>query len=336
MSCLWNFILLLTIILSTTVCAVAEVPSPVARHSGGNLVTVTLTIDVVNGTASGSAVAGDKAFITIFHGNEQTGTMEAIVDSAGMAVFKDIHGDSHYQIVPRVQHDNITFGGAAVRLDTAEKDIRCSVEVYDVSLDSSVITVGTHHLILNVTGESLVVTEFMQLINPTDKAVSSSNVDADSKPKVITVSLPSGFKELKFLQYFVKSAMVETEDSFYDTMSIPPGSFDAMFTYKLDLINPVMDIQKVISMATEEFTVFSQLESKALHGAGESAGDYIIPDGSKVVYYAPCSYKAGDDVLLQITENKLSQSDKPIAIIVAGIFVLALVLLFAIKKLSKR
>jgi len=323
-------LILLTLITANTAFVLAE---DTHQHQEHKIVTV--TVKVVNGTASGTSVVGDKAFITIYHGDQLIETKEADVDSAGNALFSDVPGGGHYSIIPRSKHSNMMFAGPSVNLGIAEKNINASVEVYDVGKDNSVISIGTHHLIMKIVDQSLVITEFIQLVNATDKAISSADLDQDSKPKVINIKLPSGFKDLKSAQYFVENAIVVTEDGFYDTMAIPPGSFDAMFTYKIDLVGPVMDIKKDITMQTNDLMVFSQLPDGMLMGIGQSEGKFIMPDGSEANYYPSASFNTGEKLVFQIAGIETDRSAMVMMIIVTVIFVI-FVLIIAKKLLSKK
>jgi len=318
---------------TANVFAAKKLPPTSDEPSPHSHPTITFTMKVVNATVSGSPVEGDKAFVAIYHGNKQTAVMVALVDSSGMAVFKDIPGGGHFQAVPRAEHSEMMFGGQPVSLESPNNEVSCTVEVYDVGFDNSVIAVGTHHLTVKSVGQSLMVTEFMQLLNTTDKAVSSNNMNKNDKPKVIEISLPKGFSDLKFSQYFDKNAVVVTEDGFHDTMAIPPGSHEASFAYKIDMDRLVMNVQKKFSLPTKDFMVFSQLEQMTQEGLGQPQGTFNMPDGTEAKYYASTSYKAGDELVFQIKSIK---ADKPYNKIVISIAIGALIifLVLIIKKLA--
>ncbi len=317
-----NIVLLLSICFVPTVFAVAEVPGTIAPHSCDSDKNVTLTVEVVNATASGVSVEGDVVFLAVYHGQQQVSAKEVFVDSAGLAVFKNVSGGKHFHAVMRARHSDMMFSGQSIRLDCPGDDAYGKVEVYDVGLDNSVITVGTHHLSLKIEGQSLVVTEFMQLINATDKAVSSSNTDKGGEPKVIEISLPAGFSDLKFSKYFVESAVVATDDGFYDTMAIPPGAYDASFSYKIDLQKSVLGLQKNISISTKEFTVFSMLDGPVLEGAGQAEGKFFMADGTEAQYYAASSYSAGDKVALQVTGIEAAGYGRMLLVVTVAVVVL--------------
>lgn len=320
-------ILLVVFVSGAAVFAGAEVSQPADRHSEDSHQTVTLNLKVVNGTGLGTAVEGDRAFIDIYSGDERVEAMESSVDSVGEAVFKDVPGGDDFMALPRVRHDNMMFSGLSVSLEPSDGKVHCSVEVYDVSEDNSVISAGTHHLTLKIVGRSLVVTEFMQLINSTDKAVSSTK-DAGKSPKVIDVSLPAGFKDLEFTDYFIESETFVTDEGFYDTMAIPPGSYNASFTYRLDLDGPVMDFQKIITMPTKEFMVFSELGDVKLQGLGEPEGKLNMPDGTEANYYPAVSYNAGDKLVFQLVGIEDVRSFRAMIIIVSAVLVFAVLFVF--------
>ena len=59
-------------------------------HSDHGHKMVDLIVKVVNATASGTAVEGDRVFITIYHGEQQMASIEAVVDSAGTTVVGNV------------------------------------------------------------------------------------------------------------------------------------------------------------------------------------------------------------------------------------------------------
>lgn len=323
-----NFILLLVFVFASVVFAVEDVSHPVQDHTDA-AGEITLTVKVVNATASGTTVEGDKAFVEIYHHGKKFFDAETEVDAAGLAVFKNVIGGTHFQAVVRVKHNDVMFGRRPVSLDSSGDDVNYKVEVYDVSFDNSVLRVGSHDINIKIAGNSLLVTEYMQLVNPTYKAV-ASNAGESGKPRIIEISLPTGFSELKCIEYFAESAIVVTEGGFYDIMAIPPGMHNAAFSYKVDLGDRAFwDFQKKITMPTNDLQVFSQLGRGVLEGLGRAVGRSNGPDGTEAQKYAASSYKAGDKLAFQISTMEESHSDWTTEIVIACVFVL-LFIVFAI------
>jgi hypothetical protein len=111
------------------------------------------------------------------------------------------------------------------------------------------------------------------------------------------------------------------EDSFYDTMAIPPGTYDAMFSYTLPIAEEEMQISKKISMPTGDVMVVSQLKAGQLTGLGVPAGEMTMEDGSPAEYFMLSKKTAGDQLDMTLAGLKMSSS-KTMVIIIAVVFLL--------------
>ena len=240
----------------------------------------TLTINVKNSTANGTATENDEVLVTIFEQGKLTQTLKGNIDSESKAVFEDVPTGNNVTALPRVQHQNMMFNGHPIALKTGQITFNGHVEVFEVSTDKSKLSVAVHHFIINFEADSLRIEEYMQLDNSSDMAITSKEKDANDKSRVIEVMLPEGFKNIACSRYFQENALVITKDGFYDTMAIPPGQYDADFSYSLEIDSETVDIVKNISLPTSEFMVFSLLDKGRLKGLGDSKGEVKLADGS--------------------------------------------------------
>ena len=134
--------------------------------------------------------------------------------------------------------------------------------------------------------------------------------------------LPVGFKDLTCSRYFQENALVITKDGFYDTMAIPPGQYDADFSYRLKIDSETIDIVKKISLPTSEFMVFSLLDKGQLQGLGNSGGEVNLADGSSAEYFSFPELKAAEQIKFQLTGFNVTKSNSNVVIILTVIFAL--------------
>jgi hypothetical protein len=247
--------------------------------------------------------------------------LEAVVDESGLAVFEYPLDERHLLAWPRVRHQDMMYSAPTVHLHASPDPIQIQVQVYDVSEDNSEITVGSHHLIIRQIPKNILVTEFMQLINGTDKAITSSQKDTLNRPKVVTFFLPQGYQKFNTLEYFLQSDLVMSENSFYDSLAIPPGTYNAKFSYTLPITTEEMQISKKISMPTGDVMVFSHLKAGQLTGLGDSAGQMAMEDGSSAEYFMLATKASGDQINMTITGLE-TDSSKSMIIIIAVVFLL--------------
>jgi len=281
-----------------------------------------LTIDVTNRTAKGTATVNDEVLVTIYEQGKPTKTLKGNIDSQGKAVFENVPTGNNITALPRVKHQNMMFNGHPIALKTGQTVFNSHVEVYEVSTDKSKLSVAVHHFIIKVEADSLRITEYMRLDNSSDMAITSAEKDENDKTKVIEVMLPVGFKDLTLSRYFQENALVITKDGFYDTMATPPGKYDAEFSYSLEIDSETIDIVKKISLPTSEFMVFSLLDKGRLKGFGDSGGEVNLADGSSAEYFRFQELKAAEHIKFQVVGFNVTKSNSNVVIILCVVFAL--------------
>ena len=290
-----------------------------------------LTIDVTNRTANGKATVNDEVSVSIYEQQKLIQTLRGNVDSEGKAVFENVTTGNNITALPRVKHQNMMFNGHLIALRTGQITFNGHVDVFEVSTDKSELSVTTHHFIIKLEADVLRIVEYMQLNNSSDMAITSDEKDDNDKDKVIEVFLPKGFKNLFCSRYFQQNALVITKDGFYDTMAIPPGQFDADFSYTLEIDSDTIDIVKKIGLPTSDFTVFSLLEKGSVKGLGDPEGQIKLTDGSLAEYYSFPPIKSGEQIKLQLSGFHVKQSNSTVLITLIVVF--ALMALLVIRRL---
>jgi len=285
-----------------------------------------LTINVINRTANGTATVNDEVFVIIFEQGKQNQTLKGNIDSEGKAVFKNVPTGDNTTALSRVKHQNMMFNGHPVALRTGQTAFQGHVEVFEVSTDKSYLSVNVHHFIIKAEADSLRITEYMQLENSSDMAITSEEKDTNDQNKVIEVMLPEGFKDLTCSRYFQENALIITKDGFYDTMAIPPGQFDTEFSYRLEIDSKTADIVKKISLPTSDFMVFSLLNKGQIKGLGDSGGEVKLADGSLAEYFGFPALKVGDEIKFQVVGLHTKKSNINVIIILSVVFALMAVL----------
>ncbi|NIP27704.1 MAG: hypothetical protein GWN67_24500 [Phycisphaerae bacterium] len=259
-----------------------------------------LVVEVTNATANGAAVAGDEVIVGIYEKSQMLHSLNGEVDADGKAVFEDVPVGDNIVALARAKHQDMMFSGRVVELKPTQDKHLAHVEVYDVSLDRSYLSVGAHHIMIKVRSEYLEISEYLQLINSSDMAVSSSQKDSQNKEVIVEIMLPEGFKNLKPTSYFIENALVVTEQGFYDTMAIPPGEFQANFTYTLDITSNTMDIVKGITLPTSNLIIFAELGQAELRGLGDTDNQVTNASGAPMKYYQLRELAPNEKVAFQI------------------------------------
>ncbi len=294
--------------------------SPLLSQTTDTQRQASLTIDVTNSTANGSATVNDEVLVTIYEQGKPTQTLKGSIDSEGKAVFENVPTGRNITALPRIKHQDMMFNGHPIALKAGQTVFNGHVEVYEVSTDKSKLSVAAHHFIIKVEADSLLITEYMRLVNSSDMAITSVEKDGNDKSNVIEVMLPVGFKDLTFSRYFQENALVITKNGFYDTMAIPPGQYDADFSYRLEIDSETIDIVKTISLPTSEFMVFSLLDKGQLQGLGDSGGEVNLADGSSAEYFSFPELKAAEQIQFQAVGFNVKKSNSSVLIMLCVVF----------------
>lgn len=297
-----------------------------------------LIVEVQNGTENGTAVTGDKVRVNIYHHDQLLRTLESNVGADGKAVFSDVPTEAHSIAIASVKHQEMMFNGRATRLLVGNDNINTTVMVFDVSSDSSKLSVLTHHFIIKVQNDALNITEYVQIENSSDMAITSADV-AGKHVYPLEMMLPKGFKDVKYLNYFKQNAIVETDQGFYDTMAIPPGQYHPAFSYSLDIDSESIDIVKKLSFSTSNFVIFAKIGQAKLIGLGDPTNKAAGAGGDPMNYYKLTNLSPEKTIEFQITGFNVSKFDQPewivSGLVFAGVFILVLFRLLQTKRTSK-
>ena len=120
-----------------------------------------LNVQVINATKDGTSVEGDEVTITVYGNQQPMFTLNGNVDPNGRVTFEDIPMGEGIVVMPRAKHQNMSFNGQALAMHSEHTDFNAKVNVYDVSFDNSIITVGTHHFILKAVHDSILIKEYI-------------------------------------------------------------------------------------------------------------------------------------------------------------------------------
>jgi len=317
----------------TTILAMLFVAGAVAGAEAETPAGTTLTVEVVHGTADGAPVAGDELVVQVYQPEQLVSSFETQIDANGIGVLEDVPTGQHMRAVARVKHQNMVFTSRPVALLPSLNAVSASVQVFDVSEDASQLSVGTHHVTIALSASALTCSEYMQLTNPSDKAIKGSERDARGRQIVVKVMLPEGFTELSATGYLEQGALVLTESGFYDILAVPPGQYDLTFSYKLPLDSKTQNIVKEITLPTEDLTVFWEGAPGKLEGLGEPEGRLVNAQGTSVQYFHQNGLKPGEKIAFRITGVEIDRSDTQTWLVLAVVFgAVLLVVIFRLRR----
>lgn len=264
----------------STVLFAAEKELPSAESAS------VLAIHIENGTAGGQVSEGTPLTVYFYRNSELIQQTSGLTDDEGNCTMENIPSGDDITAIAQARHSDMAFSSAPLLLPREQNRHALSFRVFDIAYDSSLIRVGTHHIIIKQEGDYIAVDEYVQLVNDSDRAVLSDRKDEQGRYKVVECALPDGFSELAFSSYFHADAIVQTAHGFYDTMAVPPGSYDAIFSYRLPLNPAAIEFRKTVAVQTGRMMLFVQNPGLTVTGLGGPVGSMNLSDGTAVDYYA--------------------------------------------------
>ncbi len=277
-------------------------------------------VEVKNHTANGAAVTGDEVVLEVYRSQEQIESLQAKAGADGKAVFEKVLTGPNMAAVATAKHQNMAFRSEPVVLNPATSEFSVGVQVFDVSTDNSKLSVGVHHIMVAVRGGALEFTEYMQLKNVSDMAITGAQRDDQNRPSVIEVKLPQGFQDLSASGYLEPEALVITPDGFYDTMAVPPGEHQVTFSYKVGIDRGTVKVAKEITLPTAELMLFWTHGQGRLEGLGEPTDRLASADGAPMEYYRRSALKPGDRIAFQLSGFNARKSDSSTWIVLGVVF----------------
>jgi hypothetical protein len=263
---------------------------------------VLIQVVVTNETGGGSPASDAEVALTIYQDSKPLDRRVGRSDAQGVCSFQEVPTGLGMAVVATAKNQDMMFSSRPMSLEHAhDTRYQLDISVYDVSTDTSALSVGTHHLVVRADPQGLFIDEYLQIINTSDKAVTSAEKTPDGRPTVLKVYLPAGYKDITFSKYFQEQALIMTDEGFMDTMAVPPGRHDAVFTYGLKADASTVQIVKKAGLPTKDLMVFSQLNGASIEGLNEPLGQMTINNGSPADYFPSVSLEAGEQISFKIT-----------------------------------
>jgi hypothetical protein len=313
---------------ATTLCAallLLSLPIRLAAQAEG---LAQVIVEVTNATAGGATVVGDEVTLQVYRHEQPVQMLGAKVGEDGKAAFEAVTSGPHLQAVARVKHQSMSFRSRSVALSAEGSPFSVPVTVYDVSTDTSTLSVGTHHIMIGVRDSSLQLSEYIQLRNPSDKAVTSADRDTGNRPVVVAFKLPEGFRDLAPSSYLEPGSLVITPEGFYDTLAVPPGEHHISFSYRVPIDHDTVSLTREVSLPTSELAIFWEQGQGTLEGLGDPESRLVNNENVPVEYYRRTDLKPGDKITFRISGFNMATPDSHtwIVLVVAFVFVGVIVL----------
>lgn len=318
----------------------------VAAPTASAAETGTIRGRVLNET-TGEPQAGARVTLTSALDDGSEGRrLTTTTDERGRYVFDDLPtGDDRYYAVD-ARHDDGLFAGGVVRLpgDTDQRPIvDTTLRVWDTTTDPAAIVVRRDSIFVVPSDNGVGVIEAVVVANIADEAYIGRGrelgAEEDGEIASLGFALPPN-AELPPVPIVESDidfpSLVETSFGFAATVAVPPGQWRVVYSYEVPGEGGTYDLSRPALYPTLELGVYAG-DPLAIDGGR------VAPDGTRDVrgktydlYSSSGTLEAGDAVDMIAVAEASASNLLAIGAAVAGVVAAAGVLVFLIRRRSRR
>jgi hypothetical protein len=200
-------------------------PSPPASATP-DLVTIAprgmVTGKVTNGTAASPAPSNISVTLLINHENATVVHMDTQTAADGSFQFNDVPIVTGYDYVAAALYRDRIFNSAFVVGDAATTALTLPISIYELTEDSTVLSISSSEAQLNAHGSTLEVKQVIRFHNSSDRLYTTSKDLGDGRFGSVLISLPPGAQVVS-LDNQTRYIVSPTDFSILDTTPVLPG-----------------------------------------------------------------------------------------------------------------
>lgn len=199
---------------------------------------------VIGKTAGMGPVVGQKVTLNTYQGSAAAGQVDTTTDAAGRFQFQGLTGD-HYQVT--LTYLTVDYTSEFLVFGAGETEKALEMAVYETSPSGAGVLVPEQMTLIQVAPGQLLVEEYFQFYNDSDRAyVGSKVVDSDGRMETLRFPMPAGAFQLTYTMGFMDCCVKPSASGFIDTMAVTPEVKDLGYSYMLAYSGDSMSLTKTI------------------------------------------------------------------------------------------
>ena len=218
---------------------------------------ISLTGQVVNGTAGGEAPDGLTVLLLVLDGaGSLVSTGEASTDERGAFEIKDVPvaPGSSYLL-------DVEYEGTAYQKIITEEQLQDDLQltVYETAADISVIRLQRQVMVIigiDSNASEIMATEFVRLTNPTDRTI-VSDLSAGAPMGFLRFTLPPGTTDLRVNSDLPSREIISIGTGFAVTSPITPGDHSIEFSYRFPYRGELVSYRQNLLQGAEVYQVMA-------------------------------------------------------------------------------
>jgi len=255
---------------------------------------------IINGTEPHKVVTGQEVILYRAQGEKALPQITTKTDTQGNYLFKGLATDSDYKYQVSTIYlkapyftDLITFGSGKDKLQTID------LPVYELTDKPDQIRLQREHLVLDTTGNELLVTDIAIMEN-----MGSKTFWGKDKTAGLRFSLPNGFSDFRGVGEIIKDPNNPDQSVYIYTDPVPPGTREVFFAYKLDFSGLRCSIAKGFFYHTPQLDLFLPDQGFQLNSTGLTFQGYQDMGQKRFLVWLGKDFKSGASLNIEITGSQ--------------------------------
>jgi mono/diheme cytochrome c family protein len=179
-----------------------------------------ITGSISNGTAGGEVPPELKTTLFVFDSQFNSQRYETTSDAGGKFRFDGVAISPDFSYAVTVTYRERAFASEVIRGDTASLDL--PVTIYELTEDTSVLTITGLVYQINALGDGLQVAQVMIVKNSSDRLFTSNNEAQENQFASVVITLPPGAIVLGFPDNQQRYVVSEDQKTVIDTAPVIP------------------------------------------------------------------------------------------------------------------
>ena len=257
---------------------------------------------IMTNKTTGTPVAGQKVTLHVIEAHGEKAKQEGETDSAGRFAFTGLSTASELAYAVSTSYQDVVYFGNPVKFEANRTTINLDMPVYDATADASAFKVKRGHLLVFPQQGGMVIGEFSEIENPTDKTVvASPQAKADGKKGTLLFTLPAGAKNTTYGEGEPASSYVIGDGWVMDTRPVFPGSNTVIFYYELPYTAPDFQLTKKFDYSVDDLNVLARDVGQGLVSPQLQPGDKIEGQDGKFLRLTGKGFSAGAEITIHMS-----------------------------------
>jgi hypothetical protein len=260
---------------------------------------------IVNMTADERIVPAHSLTLLSFEGEEATELPKRTTQTNARGEFSfdglGLSPDRTYILTTEYQTAQYSEGPLTFSDDETEKEV--DLTVYDTTSAATHIFVDQHHILVEPVADSLLIQEFMRLLNVGRKTYIGTFSDSFGVRVTLDVTLPPGASTPKLSGGFSEASFTFHHGGFIDSRPLQPGSRGLLFTYALPFTARSIEYRTILHYEHHALDLF--LASRSIHVSSPDLAQVGIVGGEDARYirYSGQNLEAGHQVTVSLKKT---------------------------------